>query len=79
VRAALGRLRSQRLLAGYRGAKPVDREAVARIGARLSEIIAANESISEIDLNPVIASERGAVIVDALIRVEETNGMGAKV
>jgi acetyltransferase len=79
VHAALGRLRSQRLLDGYRGGQPIDRGAVARIGARLSEIIAANESISEIDLNPVIASERGAVIVDALIRVEETNGMGAKV
>lgn len=71
VRAALGRLRSQRLMDGYRGAPPVDRDAVAAIGARLSEIIAANESIAEVDLNPVIARQSGAVIVDALIRVEE--------
>jgi acyl-CoA synthetase (NDP forming) len=78
VRAALGRLRSQRLLDGYRGTPPVDRNAVAAIGARLSEIIAANPSISEVDLNPVIASGSGAIIVDALIRVEETPIMGVK-
>jgi acetyltransferase len=71
VRAALDRLRAQRLLDGYRGAKPIDRDAVAAIGARLSEVIAANEQIAEIDLNPVIAKPTGAVIVDALIRVQE--------
>ena len=78
VRMALGRLRSQRLLDGYRGMPPVDRDAVAAIGARLSEIVAANPSISEIDLNPVIANGDGAIIVDALIKVEETPAMGAK-
>jgi acetyltransferase len=78
VLAALARLRSQRLLDGYRGAPPVDRGAVAAIAARLSEIVAANPSIAEVDLNPVIAGRDGAVIVDALIRVEEeTPAMGA--
>lgn len=72
VRSALGRLRSQRLLDGYRGAPPIDRDAVAAIGARLSEIVAANPSIIEVDLNPVIAGADGAIVVDALIRVEET-------
>ena len=77
VHAALGRLRSQRLLDGYRGMPPVDRNAVAAIGARLSEIIAANPSISEVDLNPVIASGDGVIIVDALIRVEQASATGA--
>ena len=76
VRAALGRLRSQRLLDGYRGAPPIDRDAVAAIGARLSEIIAANPPISEVDLNPVIARANGAIIVDALIRVDESTAKG---
>lgn len=71
VSAALGKLRSQRLLDGYRGMPPVDRDAVAAIAARLSEIVAANPSISEVDLNPVIVSGKSAVIVDALIRVED--------
>jgi acetyl-CoA synthetase (ADP-forming) len=76
VRAALGRLRSQRLLDGYRGAPPVDREAVAAVGARLSEIVAANPSIAEVDLNPVIARANAAIIVDALMRVEEVPANG---
>lgn len=76
VRAALARLRSQRLLDGYRGMPAVDRAAVATIAARLSEIVAANPSISEVDLNPVIANSDGAIIVDALIRVEEMPAMG---
>jgi acetate---CoA ligase (ADP-forming) len=71
VHAALARLRAQRLLDGYRGMPVVDRNAVADIAARLSAIVAANPSIVEVDLNPVIASADGAVIVDALIRVEE--------
>ena len=70
VRAALGRLRAQRLLDGYRGMPAVNRDAVATIAARLSEVVAANPSIVEVDLNPVIAGPDGAIIVDALIRVE---------
>ena len=48
----------------------VNRDAVATIAARLSEVVAANPWIVEVDLNPVIASPDGAIIVDALIRVE---------
>jgi acetyltransferase len=78
ILAALARLRSQRLLDGYRGMPAVDRAAVAAIASRLSEVVAANPSIAEVDLNPVIAGDAGAVIVDALMRVEETPAMGAR-
>jgi succinyl-CoA synthetase beta subunit len=67
---ALNRLGSQRLLNGYRGAPAIDRDAVARIAATLSQIVAANPDIVEVDLNPVIAHSNGAVVVDALIRTE---------
>jgi hypothetical protein len=78
ILAALARLRSQRLLDGYRGMPTVDRAAVAAIASRLSEVVAANPSIAEVDLNPVIAGDAGAVIVDALMRMEETPAMGAR-
>ncbi len=77
VLSALGRLRAQKLLDGYRGAPSVDRGAIAAIGAALSQVIAANPRIAEIDLNPVIYNRSGAVIVDALIR-SEANVEGAK-
>jgi len=70
--AALSRLRSQTLLNGYRGAAAIDRAAVAGIVSQLSRVIAANSGIAEIDLNPVIADSEGAMVVDALIRVDNT-------
>ncbi len=69
---ALGRLRSQRLLDGYRGAPAIDGAAVARIMEQLSQVVAANPEIVEVDLNPVIAGAKGAIVVDALIRTEAT-------
>lgn len=47
--AALARLRSQKLLDGYRGAPAVDRAAVADVVVRLSRVVAANPGIVEID------------------------------
>lgn len=77
VITAMERLRSRRLLDGYRGGAAIDRMAVASIAARLSEIVAANPALREIDLNPVIASAAGAIIVDALIRSEGDCGAEA--
>ena len=77
VIAAMERLRSRRLLDGYRGGAAIDRMAVASIAARLSEIVAANPALREIDLNPVIANAAGAIIVDALIRSEGDCGAEA--
>jgi hypothetical protein len=68
VLAALARLRTQRLLEGYRGLPKVERAPIASLVSQLSAIMAANPQISEIDLNPVIVTARGPVIVDALIR-----------
>ena len=67
--AALARLKSQKLLDGYRDLPPVDRAAVARIMATLSAIIAGTPSVAEVDLNPVVCGKGTVTIVDALIRV----------
>ncbi len=55
------------LLAGVRGRKPRDLEAVKEILLALSRIAVDNPEISEIDLNPVLVHERGASIVDSRI------------
>ena len=70
VLAALGRMRSQKILNGYRGQRAVNRDAIADVAVKLSGILAGNPSITEVDLNPVIAFPDRAVIVDALIKVE---------
>lgn len=58
-------LQSAPLLTGYRGQSPKDVAAVADILWRVSELIKAHPEIVELDLNPVIVHERGAVVVDA--------------
>jgi acetyl coenzyme A synthetase (ADP forming)-like protein len=63
-------LRTFPLLDGFRGAPPADVAAVVDIVVRASALAAAHPAVAELDLNPVIASPTGAVVVDARIRVE---------
>jgi acetate---CoA ligase (ADP-forming) len=62
-------LRTFPLLDGYRGARPVDVRALADVIVRLGGLAAAHPEVVELDCNPVIVGERGAVIVDARVRV----------
>lgn len=55
------------LLAGHRGAPPVDRGALARVITAVSELICTYPDVTEIDLNPVRATADGLVVLDALI------------
>jgi acetyl coenzyme A synthetase (ADP forming)-like protein len=63
-------LRSFPLLEGYRGAVPCDVAAIEDVLLRVSAMVEAHREIVELDCNPVIAQPRGAVIVDARVRVE---------
>ncbi|AWD21378.1 acetate--CoA ligase family protein [Fuscovulum blasticum] len=68
VLAALRRLRLWPLLDGYRGRPKADMAAVASIAVRLGAGMLADDSLEEIEINPVLVRESGAVAVDALIR-----------
>lgn len=63
------RLRSARLLRGFRGAPPVDVSAVARVAARVGDLVLAAPEITEIDINPLIVLRdgNGVVALDALV------------
>ena len=62
-------LRGKRLLEGGRGKPPVDREALIRALLSVSSMLVENPRITEVDINPLLALERGAVAVDARIVV----------
>jgi len=59
------------LLTGYRGQEPVDIPALERIIVAVSDFIEANPRVSELDLNPLIASGDGIVAVDARIIMDD--------
>jgi acyl-CoA synthetase (NDP forming) len=68
VARALRELRLARLLDGVRGRPACDLAALASTISRISAIaVAAGEDLAELDVNPIIASPRGCVAVDALI------------
>jgi acyl-CoA synthetase (NDP forming) len=62
-------LRMAPALRGARGEPPVDREALADVIVRFSRLAADVPELSEMELNPLIASPAGAVAVDARARL----------
>jgi len=69
VRDLIRRTRAGQALQPLRGAPAADEEAVEEILLRVSEIVCELPSVGAMDLNPLIVTERGAVVVDARIGV----------
>lgn len=63
-------LRTFPLLEGYRGAPPADLPAIEDLLLRVGALVEDHPGIAEMDLNPVLALERGVAVVDARVRVE---------
>jgi len=61
-------IKGQRLLEGFRGNPPVDKEALADVLIRASEVMATGY-VEEIDLNPVSLYAEGAMVLDAKIKL----------
>ncbi|MDP2739633.1 MAG: acetate--CoA ligase family protein [Pseudorhodobacter sp.] len=68
ILAGLRRLRLWPLLDGYRGRPRADVAALAAIAVRLGALMATDPGLEEIEINPILVRESGAVAVDALIR-----------
>ena len=66
---ALRKLRSAKLLAGFRGAPPADIEAVAQVVMAIGRLMQTVPELIEIDVNPLMvhAKGQGATALDALI------------
>ena len=72
IEAALARLPLYGVLAGYRGRAGCDMPAlVDAIGAVAAFAITHGDRLEELDVNPLLALPRGAVAVDALIRMRK--------
>src|SRR6478609_1185378 len=60
-------IQAAEMLRGVRGGKPVNREALQDMIVRVSQLVSDFPEISEMDLNPVFASENGAIAADVRI------------
>ncbi|MFC7331115.1 acetate--CoA ligase family protein [Marinactinospora rubrisoli] len=62
--AQVGDIKAAEVLTGVRGQAGVDREKLAEVISRLSDLVTDFPEIAEADLNPVFATETGAVAAD---------------
>ena len=69
VLEALGKLRTAKLLKGFRGAPPADVEAVAKVVTAIGRLMATVPELTEIDVNPLMVHGKGQGVtaLDALI------------
>ena len=64
-------IRGRKILGNFRGKPAVNINAIADIIEKLSALVADHPEILEVDLNPVIASAAGAIVVDARMALGE--------
>ena len=69
AREMVGTLRGAALLRGYRGAAKADEASLVDVILRVSALVESCPDIEEIDLNPIMVSAEGSVVVDARVRV----------
>ena len=74
ARQLLARPRVAAILGPWRGAPAADTDALVAVLLRVSEMVCALPQLREMDINPLIVDEHGAVAVDARIVVDESTG-----
>ncbi len=70
ARHLIDRARVSEMLGEWRGAPAADHAALERVLLRVSEMVCALPQLREMDINPIIVDEHGAVAVDARIVVD---------
>jgi acetyl coenzyme A synthetase (ADP forming)-like protein len=68
--AMLDGIAAAEMLKGVRGSEPVNREALALMIERVSQLASDFPEISELDLNPVFATPKGAIAADVRIVID---------
>ena len=72
----ISRTRISKLLAGYRDRSPADISAISRTLIQLAHLIADIREIVELDINPLLADDRGVLALDARVVVAPSDATG---
>ena len=78
ARELVSRTRVARLLDGYRDRPPADRRALHLALTQVSQLVIDLPELVELDINPLLADERGVIALDARIRVAPARASGAQ-
>lgn len=69
-------LRGYQVFKGARGQEGIDEDQFAKIIVQLSTLLRFATEIKELDINPLLATKKGIIAVDARIRIEKSNETG---
>lgn len=70
ARAMIARTRIAQLLRGWRDVPEADLDAVIGVLLALSQLLAEEPRIAEIDINPLLADAHGVIALDARVRID---------
>jgi acetyltransferase len=76
ARAQMRRTRVWRLLQSYRNRPPAAIDDIAQVLVRVAQLAADHAEVAELDINPLLADARGAIALDARIRVAHSATRG---
>lgn len=65
AREMIHEIKGYSVLGGYRGFPPADQDAIVHILLSASRLVTENPQIGQMDLNPTMVYERGALVADA--------------
>ena len=72
AKSMISEIKAYPILKGYRGQPPVDEGAIVEILLAASQLLMDLPMINQMDLNPIMAYEKGASVVDARILIEKS-------
>jgi acetyl-CoA synthetase (ADP-forming) len=75
AREMIQEIKGYPVLMGIRGQKPSDVNSIVDIILKVSKLVTEHTKIEQLDLNPILVYEKGAIIVDARI-ILSTDGEG---
>lgn len=75
AREMIEEIKGYPVLKGYRGKAPADLSALTEIILKISRVMEQNPEIRELELNPILAYQKGARAVDARIILEEKTAL----
>jgi len=76
ARELIGRTRVAKLLAGYRGKPAANVGSICAALNRISQLLIENPEVVELDINPLLASEKGVLALDARMRLQAPAASG---
>lgn len=78
ARELVERTRVAARLSGYRDKPPVDLDAIYRTLIQVSQLVCDLPEVIELDINPLVSDEHGALALDARLRVRAASTSGAE-